>query len=280
MKKYLSLFLILVCFVFTKQAYAALSASQTISATLSRGGGGGGGGGGTGAGGIIAGATVGGSAAAGASALAFAPVFLAGLTPDGVVCAAAPIDCVPCMDNLLQTAIMHAFCSSDLNCILNKIKCGCNGKFYVVQNNESIKNGSFDMQEIILPPELLNAQKIRINVTMASDNYREINGHPELALGIYKDITSKDLDKKFETQQFLHHYLMKKYEVPLKIIEKSYHCGIQKLSGTLDLKDVSCKKISLKTVVRFTENGFQRSQLKLNPKVKYYAYLIEFEKIR
>ena len=155
----------------------------------------------------------------------------------------------------------------------------CDGKFYIAKNNESIRNGSFDMQEIVLPPELANAQKIRINITMASENYREINGEPELAFGIYKDIAKPDLSKKFETQQFMHHYLMKKYDVPLKITDKSYNCGVQKLSGVLNLNNLNMKNMPLQTVVRFTENGFQRNQLRLNPKVKFYAYLVEFEKI-
>ena len=276
MQKIFSIILIGLVLLFGKNAFAATTASQTISATLSRGGGGGGGGGGI-PGGAIVGIAGGGSAAAGASALAFAPLLLAGLTPDGVVSAAAPICCIPCTENLLQSAIMHSFCSNDYNEVLAKMN--CNGKFYIAQNNESIRNGSFDMQQIVLPPELLNAQKIRINITIASENYKEINGEPELVFGIYKDIAKADLSKKFETQQFLHHYLMKKYDVPLKITEKSYNCGVQKLTGILNLNELNMKNMPFQTVVRFTENGFQRNQLRLNPKVKFYAYLLEFEKI-
>lgn len=197
--------------------------------------------------------------------------------PNCIIGGAAPIECIPCPGNLLQSALKHAFCTNDLNDILAKMK--CNGKFYLAQNNESIKNGSFDMQELVLPIVFTNAEKIRINVTMVSENYREINGKPELVFGIYKDITQANLCKKFRTQQFLHYYLMKKYIVPLKITDKRYHCGVQKLTGVLNLRDLKFKDMPLQTVVRFTENGFQRNQLNINPKNKHYAYLIEIEKI-
>ena len=222
-------------------AFAALSANQTVTATLTRttptpvdpGGGGGG------SGGIVAGGVAGGAAAAGAGAFAFAPLLLAGLTPDGAISAAAPIGCIQCPENLLQSAMMHAFCSNDINGIMAKMN--CNGKFYIAKNNESIRNGSFDMHEIVLPPEFANAQKIRVNITMASENYKEISGEPELSFGIYKDIAKPDLNKKFETQQFLHHYLMNKYDVPLKITDKSYNCGVQKLTGVLNLNDLNIR---------------------------------------
>jgi len=281
MKQYISVLLIGLIFIFGQNVFAALSASQTVSATLTRT---------TPPGpgpgpsptpvipaGAIVGIAAGGSVAAGASALAFAPLLLAGLTPDGAISAAAPINCILCSENLLQSAIMHAFCSNNYNDIVAKMK--CNGRFYIAKNNESIRNGSFDMQEFVLPPEFDNAKMIKINITMASENYKEINGEPELALGIYKDIEKEDLSKKFETQQFLHHYMMKKYDVPLKITDKSYNCGVQKLTGILNLNTINFRKVPLHTVVRFTENGFQRNQLKLNPKVKFYAYLIELEKI-
>lgn len=229
MKKYLSIFLILLSFGFTKPVFAGILTSQLE------------------------------------------------VVPNCIIGGAAPIECTLCPGNLLESALMHTFCTDDLNYIATKMK--CNGKFYLAQNNESIRNGSFDMQELVLPIVFTKAERIKINVTMASENYREINGEPELALGIYKDITPKDLSKKFRTQQFLHHYLMKKYKVPLKITDKSYHCGIQKLTGVLNLKDLKFKDMPLQTVVRFTENGFHLKQLKRNPKIKYYAYLIEIEKI-
>lgn len=279
MNKYLGIFLILLSFVFTKQVFAATSASQTISATLTRATppGPGPGPGPVIPGGAVAGITLGGTAATGASVLAFAPLLLAGLEPDGIISAAAPICCIGCVENLLQSAIMYSFCTNDLNYALEKMR--CNGKFYIAQNNESIRNGSFDLQGFTIPTELANAKKIKINITLASDCYKEVNGEPELALGIYKNIAQKDLSKKFETQQFLHNYLMKKYKVPLKIVEKHYNCGVQKLTGVLNLSELDYTNRPLYTVVRFTENGFQKNQLKLNPKVKFYAYLIEIEKI-
>jgi len=278
MQKKFNIFLIFMIMLFGQNSFAATTASQTVSVTLTRTTPPGPGPNPTPIpGGAIVGIAAGGSAAAGASALAFAPLFLAGLTPDGTISAAAPIGCILCPENLLQSAMMHAFCSNDINGIMAKMK--CNGKFYIAKNNESIRNGSFDMHEIVLPPELANAQRIRVHITMASENYREINGEPELAFGIYKNIAKNDLSKKFETQQFLHHYLMKKYEVPLKITDKSYNCGVQKLTGIVDLSDLKIRNMPLQAIVKFTENGFQHNQLRLNPKVKFYAYLIEFEKI-
>ncbi len=278
MKKFFSMVFLFVCAMSLEKAYCATTASQTINATLTRvtppGPG-------PGPGPVIPGGAVvgivGGGVAAGSSALAFAPLLLAGLTPDGVISAAAPIDCVPCQQDLLQKAIMHFFCTTDYCSALEKMK--CNGKFYIVQNNETIRNGSFDVQKIILPIDFKNAKKIKINVTIASENYKEVNGEPELALGIYKDISTCDLNKKFETQQFLHGYLMKKYTIPLKITDKTYSCGIQKLTGEINLKDIKLTEYPFHTVVTFTENGFHRNQLQQNPKVKMYAYVIEFEKI-
>lgn len=176
---------------------------------------------------------------------------------------------------------MHAFCTKDLKYAMVKMYSNeCNGIVYIAQNNESIRNGTFDMQEFILPKELASANKVRVNVTMVSDTYNEVKGEPELSFGLYKDIAKKDLSKKFETQQFLHNYLISKYKVPLRITEKCYNCGVQKLTGVLNLREVNNPNMPLRTVVKFTENGFQRNQLKINPKVKIYAYLIELQKIR
>lgn len=253
------------------------SAEQTVTATLTRtptpppGGGGGGGG----AGGIVAGGIAGG-AAAGAGALAFAPLLLAGLAPNGVVSAAAPIGCIPCQDNLLLTAIMNAFCTNDLKCAMATM--GSNGKYYIATNSNAIRNGSFDMQGLVLPKEFLCAKKLKVNITVAAEPYKSVDGVPELSLGLYKNINQKDLSKKFESQQFLHHYLMKKYEIPVKITDNSYCAGIQKLSAIVCPRDL-CQNMPLQTVVKFTEGGFKKGMHTLEPKVKFYAYLIEIEKV-
>jgi hypothetical protein len=227
-------------------------------------------------GGIVAGGV--GAAAAGAGAFAFAPLLLAGLAPNGVVSAAAPIGCLPCQESLLQAAIMKAFCTDDLNCAVATMN--SNGKYYIAINNTAIRNGSFDMQGLVLPKELACAKKLKVNITMASEAYKLADGEPELALGLYKNIGQKDLSKKFETQQFMHHYLMKKYEVPMTITDKSYGCGIQKLTAIICPGQLcNATTMPLQTVVKFTENGFRKGMHTLQPKVKFYAYLIEIEKI-
>src|SRR5574344_1504562 len=100
---------IIICTIFTfLPGYSDTTASQTITATLSRGGGGGGGGGGaTGTGGIVAGGVVGGTAVSGATALAFAPLLLAGLEPNGVICAAAPLGSIAPRECYLHAGIKN-----------------------------------------------------------------------------------------------------------------------------------------------------------------------------
>lgn len=277
MKKYISLTILLLSMLLSaEQTYAALSASQVLSATLSRPGGGGGGGGG-GTGGIVAGGVVGGGAA-GASSIAFAPLLLAGLSPNSVVCAAAPLNCFSCIQNFLQAAIIDHFNVSDYALALERMKNTC--KTYFAQDNSTIINGTFDMHALTLPKELLSAQRVKVNITMASQSYKVADGTPELALGLYKDITLPNLIRKFQTQQFLHHYLMKKYETPLTIVSSDFKNGVQKLSGILDMSKIQNKNIPLEIAVRYTEGGFKINMRKQNPKVITYAYLVEFEKIR
>lgn len=277
--------LILILFLITAMytELVANAASQNITATLSAPGPnpidpGGGGGGGTGTAVGVGVGVGGGAAAAGATALAFAPLLLAGLTPNSVIYAAAPIGCVGCAKNFLQLAILNHFCTKDYKCALAKMK--SDGKYYYAVNDSTIINGTFDIHSITLPKDVLDAQKIKINVTLVSQAYKEIDGEPELTFGLYKDINQIDLVKKFETQQFLHHYLMKKYEIPLKITSKNYNAGIQKLSTTINTFQIQNKKIPLRAVIRYTENGFKKNQKAMNPKALIYAYLIEFDKIR
>jgi hypothetical protein len=269
------LFLIFLCFCLSliQKANAASSASQTISATLAESGGGGGGGNG-----IAIGIATGGSAAVvtGASAFAFAPILLAGLSPNSVVYAAAPIDGITAPQSFLQTAVVYHMHTKTYMEALERMK--TNGKFYLAQNNTEIINGTFDMQSLTLPKELQSAQKIKVNITIASQKYKAIDGEPELTLGLYKDISKPNLSKKFETQQFLHHYLMKRYETPLKIEFNGYDKGFQKLSGIVDMRQVQNKQLPMQVVLRYTENGFKVNQKTANPKTLIYAYLIEFEK--
>lgn len=239
---------------------------------------GGGGGGNTGTAVGVAVGVGGGATAAGATALAFAPLLLAGLTPNSVIYAAAPIGCVNCMQNFLKCAILNHFCTQDYECALAKMK--SNGKFYYAVNDSTIINGTFDIHSVTLPKELLCAQRIKVNVTIVSQAYKEICNEPELNFGLYKDIAQCNLSRKFETQQFLHHYLMKRYELPLKISQKNYNLGIQKLCGIINLCEIQDKNKPLLAVIRYTQGGFCKNQKMVNPKVLIYAYLIEFEKIR
>lgn len=264
MQKYI---IILFMFINILNIQEAMGAPQTISATLTRPeGGGGDGGGGTNTGGIIAGGAVGG-ATAGASALAFAPLLLAGLEPNSVICAAAPLNFINPRANYLENAIKaHGGVKSFGN------------KFYIAQNDCEIINGTYDIDEISLPKELMSANRLKVNITIASQGYKEVDGEPELALGVYKGITRPNLAKKFETQQFLHHYLMKKYDTQLKITYQDYNNGIQKLSGIINMKQIQNKQLPIQTVVRYTDGGFHQNLKKLNPKILTYAYVIEFEK--
>lgn len=256
-----------------------LSASQTVTATLTRtppppgptpGPGGG----------AAVGIAAGGVAAAGAGAFAAAPLLLAGLTPNSVVYAAAPISCLPCVGDFLQVAMINHFGTKTyVEAIeqMNKVR-AC--KFYLAQNNSTIINGTFDIQTMTIPQELLNAKRIRANVTIASQPYKESHGEPDLTFGLFNNISKPSLTKKFETQQFLHHYLMKKYEVPLRLTGKQYNIGFQKLTGVIDMTTVQNKTAPMHIVLRYTENGFKKNLRQTNPKTLIYAYLIELEAMK
>lgn len=278
MRLFCQILFFLMFFMSVMPCFAALSANQTISAFLYRGDPGGGGGGG-GTGGIIAGGVVGGSAATGATALAFAPLLLAGLEPNCVVYAASPLDCFKCIGNFLQAAILNHFGSAqDIYQAMQEMQSGA--RKYLAQNNVEIINGTFDMHSLTLPKEMKGAKQVRVNITMASQGYKEVKNDPELSLGIYKDIVQADLSKKFETQQFLHHYLMKRYEIPLKLTLKGYPQGIQKLSGIIDMTQIQNQNMPMQVVVRYTKNGFRKNLKREEPSTLVYAYLMEFERIR
>lgn len=283
MHKILSLVFIFTVMLFGQTVFAATTASQTVNATLTRAiPPGPGPGPGPSPTPIPAGAIVGiasGGTAAGASALAFAPLLLAGLEPNSVVCAAAPLECLQCIGSYLQYAIVDYFGSAQ-NIIEAMKKMQAGEKKYLALNNSEILNGTFDIQSLTLPKGLENAQRIKVNIIMASQSYKEVQNQPELSFGIYKDIVIKDLSKKFETQQFLHHYLMKRYEIPLKITSNQYNKGIQRLSGVIDMRQVQKKQAPMQVAVRYTEGGFRKNLKRQNPKTLAYAYLIEFEKIR
>lgn len=260
--------------------FSATSASQTVGANLDRGGGAGG----TSAGGLSGGAIVGialggsGGVASGATALAFAPILLAGLSPNSVVYAAAPVTRATIPENFLQEAVLQHTHAKNYAEAFQKMQ--SSEKFFLAQNNAEIINGAFDLGSLPLPKELLSAHQIRINITLASQPYKAIDGEPELSLNVYKNISQKDLSKKFETQQFLHHYLMKKYETPTKIVLRGYDKGLQKLSTEINMAELKNKQEPLQVVVKYTENGFQKNQKIINPKTNIYAYLAEFEKIK
>lgn len=266
-------FIVIYLICYAPFCFASTTASQQISAVLTRAGGGGGtGAGATGVGGIVAGGVVGGTAVSGATALAFAPLLLAGLEPNGVICAAAPLGSIAPRECYLNAAI-----KSHGGDVEKGLKRKCD-KFYFAQNDCEILNGSYDVDALTLPSDFLSANKIKIKITIASQPYSESKGNPDFKLGIYKDIARADLNKKFETQQFLHHYLMKKYEIPLKITQKTYSQGIQKLYGVIDTSTVKNNNLPLQVVVRYTSGGFHMNLKKISPKTLRYAYLIEFIK--
>ncbi len=273
MKKTL-LFLLIFCSMFmgfVSLVFAGPIVEVKPLALLDRSGGGGGG-----SGGAVA-IGVGGGAVAAGGAVAFAPLLLAGLSPNSIIAAAAPIDCIACRQCFLQKAIMDHFAIPDIVRATATMNNSC--KIYFAQNDSQILNGTFDMQGIVLPNNLLNAKELRVNVTLASDPYNEIKQEPELKLGLYQDIAQGDLRKKFETQQFRRYYLMKRYEVPLLPTLKAYGQGLQKLSASINVSQIKNKTMPLQVSISYTEGGFQPNQAVRNPKVKSYAYLIEFEKV-
>jgi hypothetical protein len=236
-------------------------------------------GGGGGGAGVAIGAGAG-AAAAGLGAASFAPLLLAGLSPNSIIAAAAPIGCIPCQECFLQKAIMSHFCTDDI-CKANTVMSECNPcKLYFAQNNSRILNGTFDMQGITLPKNFIGAKELKVSVTLASDPYGARNGDPELELRMFKDITPTNLSTKFQTQQFLRGYLMRKYEVPLVRTVSGYPQGLQKLTGIIDMSDVKNKEMPLQVVMKYTDGGFQKNQAVKNPKVKMYAYLLEVDKIK
>lgn len=231
-------------------------------------------GGGLSTGGIvgIAVGTGGGVAAAG-GALALAPVFLAGLIPNGIIGAAASIDNYDESKNYLRQILVENYKPDDIQKIVTQKRIDNN--FYITQNDTVLSNNGFNIQEFKLPNELFNYKQVKMNVIMYSDPYRDIEGDPELAFGAFKNIELKTLSKKFETQQFLHNYIMNRYKLPLNINLKNYNAGKQTLSGIIDMTKLNTNNNNW-VVVRYTKGGFNGRKARLEPSTQIvYAYLIE-----
>ncbi len=238
-----------------------------------------GGGGGLSTGGIvgIAVGTGGGVAAAG-GALALAPVFLAGLIPNGIIGAAASINSYDESKNYLRQILVENYKPDDIQKIITQKRIDNN--FYITQNDTVLSNNGFNIQEFKLPNELFNYKQVKMNVIMYSDPYRDIEGDPELAFGAFKNIELKTLSKKFETQQFLHNYIMNRYKLPLNINLKNYNAGKQTLSGIIDMTKLNSNNNNW-FVVRYTKGGFNGRKARLEPATQIvYAYLIELIPIK
>lgn len=237
------------------------------------------GGGGLSTGGIvgIAVGTGGGVAAAG-GALALAPVFLAGLIPNGIIGAAASINSYDESKNYLRQILVENYKPDDIQKIITQKRIDNN--FYITQNDTILSNNGFNIQEFKLPNELFNYKQVKMNVIMYSDPYRDIEGDPELAFWGFKNIELKTLSKKFETQQFLHNYIMNKYKLPLNINVKNYNTGKQTLSGIIDMTKFNTNSNNW-AVVRYTKGGFNGRKARLEPATQIvYAYLIELIPIK
>ena len=237
------------------------------------------GGGGLSTGGIvgIAVGTGGGVAAAG-GALALAPVFLAGLIPNGIIGAAASINSYDESKNYLRQILVENYKPDDIQKIITQKRIDNN--FYITQNDTILSNNGFNIQEFKLPNVLFNYKQVKMNVIMYSDPYRDIEGDPELAFGGFKNIELKTLSKKFETQQFLHNYIMNKYKLPLNINVKNYNTGKQTLSGIIDMTKFNTNSNNW-AVVRYTKGGFNGRKARLEPATQIvYAYLIELIPIK
>lgn len=237
------------------------------------------GGGGLSTGGIvgIAVGTGGGVAAAG-GALALAPVFLAGLIPNGIIGAATSINSYDESKNYLRQILVENYKPDDIQKII--IQKRIDNNFYIIQNDTVLSNNGFNIQEFKLPNELFNYKQVKMNVIMYSDTYRDIEGDPELAFLGFKNIELKTLSKKFETQQFLHNYIMNKYKLPLNINVKNYNMGKQTLSGIIDMTKFNTNSNNW-AVVRYTKGGFNGRKARLEPATQIvYAYLIELIPIK
>ena len=225
----------------------------------------------------IAVGTGGGVAAAG-GALALAPVFLAGLIPNGIIGAAASINSYDESKNYLRQILVENYKPDDIQKIITQKRIDNN--FYITQNDTILSNNGFNIQEFKLPNELFNYKQVKMNVIMYSDPYRDIEGDPELAFGGFKNIELKTLSKKFETQQFLHNYIMNKYKLPLNINVKNYNTGKQTLSGIIDMTKFNTNSNNW-AVVRYTKGGFNGRKARLEPATQIvYAYLIELIPIK
>lgn len=187
--------------------------------------------------------------------------------------------CFFCESDLLQKALKYAFCTDDLSDAMGKMDSNCNCNFYYAQNNTSIKNGSYDIHKLFSLKELCDAKRVRITITLASDCYCEVNNKPELALGLYKNMNQCEIYKKFGSRAFMHHYLMKKYEIPMCQVSKQYNQGIQKFVAVIDLNQLEYENAPLYAVVTYMKGGFKYMKKNHEPKCKNYAYLVEVEKI-
>ena len=225
----------------------------------------------------IAVGTGGGVAAAG-GALALAPVFLAGLIPNGIIGAAAPISNYDESKNYLRQILLENYKPEDIQKIINQKRIDNN--FYITQNDTALNNNGFNIQEFKIPNELFNYKQVKMNVIMYSDPYRDIETDPELAFEAFKNIELKTLSKKFETQQFLHNYIMNRYKLPLNINLKNYNVGKQTLSGIIDMTKLNTNNNNW-IVVRYTKGGFNGRKAKLEtPTQIVYAYLVELIPIK
>lgn len=182
-----------------------------------------------------------------------------------------------CQSELLQKAIKYSFSSDTLDESMKKMNSDCN--FYYAQNNTTIKNGSYDIHKLFSLNDISNAKRIKVTITLASESFGEANKKPELAIGLYKNINQCELNKKFQSRAFLHHYLMGRYEIPFKVISKDYSNGIQKVAAIIDIKDIKCTNAPLYAVVTYMRGGFNYMKKNRDSKCKNYAYLIEIQKL-
>lgn len=215
---------------------------------------------------------------AGLGGLGIAPIFLAGLSPNSIIAAAAPIGCICTQECFLQSAIKNYFCVNDSCDAMTKMNNG--NKLYIAQNDSTILNGTYDMQGIVIPTDFYEVEKLKVNICLAGTPYGTTSQKPDVSIGLYKDISQANLRRKFETQQFMRGYMMRKYEIPLFSNYADYANGIQKLSSEIDLKNFENKTEPLQIVVKYTEGGFRKNQAVENPKAHTYAYLVEIEKIK
>lgn len=278
MKQLLWCTILIISFGFLHLVYAAETASQTVSATLTRTPPPPGGGGGTNPGGIIAGGVVGGVAAAGGAA-ALSPLFLPGL----LLGAAAPIETPLCPTALCDgKAIADLQACGDQFCYLlkaiaeNCLHNECNSKYILIADN-CVSAGGYNIATFKLPKELATQNCVlNVKMTQISDPFGVFKGRPEINSRMYFNTSICDINKLYKNQRYWK-VNANSGEVPMDVIAMQGQCGIAKKYAVIH----TANKSDVGILVTSYNMGGKKSNIgrgKCIPTRKY-AVLLEFSNL-